>query len=166
MPAVGLPSPLVTVYIPVYNGSAFLYEALDSIAAQSMVDWECLLIDDASTDQCLDIVECDARVRVLQQPVNMNVANASNVAIRAAHGKYLARLDQDDIAAPTRLAEQVDFLERHPEVDVCSGAMQLFGEASHVWSLPTTDAEIKANLIAALENIANPDSMSCGGIRS
>jgi glycosyltransferase involved in cell wall biosynthesis len=153
--------PLVTFYVPVYNGAAYLGEALDSIAAQSFGDWECIVVDDYSTDGCAAILERlrDSRFRVMRQPANLNVANASNLAIRVARGKYLARLDQDDLAEPGRLSEQVAFLEQHPEVAVCGGAMQLFGSRSETAVFPAGDAEIKANLLVAIGNIANPTSM-------
>lgn len=153
--------PLVTVYVPVYNGAAFVREALDSIAAQSFGDWECIVVDDDSSDHSRELVGAyrDPRFRLYRQPVNMNVANASNLALRLARGKYLARLDQDDLAAPTRLAEQLSFLEAHADIEVCGGAMQLFGDRNGLALFPEHDAQIKANLLTAMDNIANPASM-------
>lgn len=154
-------TPLVTVYVPVHNGAAFVREALDSISAQSFGDWECIVVDDDSTDDSRELVGAyrDERFRAYRQPVNMNVANASNLALRLARGKYLARLDQDDVAAPTRLAEQLNFLEAHPDIEVCGGAMQLFGDRNSLALFPEHDALIKANLLTAMDNIANPASM-------
>jgi glycosyltransferase involved in cell wall biosynthesis len=151
---------LATFYVPVYNGAAYVKEALESIQAQTHEDWECLVIDDGSTDASMHIVAQfrDPRFRVLRQPVNLNVANASNVALRAARGQYLLRLDQDDIAAPTRLEDQAAFLDAHPDVTVCGGAMQLFGDHSTLAVFPANDADIKANLLTAMDNIANPAS--------
>ncbi|MEJ8849000.1 glycosyltransferase family A protein [Variovorax rhizosphaerae] len=154
-------TPLVSFHVPVYNGAAYLREALDSISAQTFDDWECLLIDDCSTDGSPGILQdaCrDARFRVVRQPANLNVANASNLAIRLARGKYLARLDQDDVAEPTRLAEQVAFMESHPEVDVCGGALLYFGLQNGLVSLPADDGTIKANLLTGMNNIGNPAS--------
>lgn len=154
-------SPLVTFYVPVYNGAAYLRDALDSILAQTFGDWECILIDDHSTDGSAAILEdCrDPRFRRYRQPANMNVANASNLAIRLARGKYLARLDQDDVAVPTRLEQQVSFLETHPGITVCGGAMETFGHINALAKLPEHDGEIKANLMVAVNNIANPASV-------
>ncbi|WP_218511688.1 glycosyltransferase family A protein [Variovorax sp. dw_308] len=154
-------TPLVTFYVPVYNGAAYLCESLDSISAQTFGDWECLLIDDHSTDDSPAILEdaCrDPRFRAYRQPANLNVANASNLALRLARGKYLARLDQDDLAEPTRLAEQVAFMESHPEVDVCGGALLYFGRDNGVAGLPADDGTIKANLLTGMNNIGNPAS--------
>jgi glycosyltransferase involved in cell wall biosynthesis len=153
--------PLVTFYVPVYNGARYLREALDSILAQTVDDWECIVVDDHSTDESPAILAsyADPRLRVVRQPVNLNVANASNLALRLARGKYLARLDQDDIAEPTRLAEQAAFLEAHPEASVCSGAMLLFGHRHGVAALSPHDGVIKARLLTAMDNIANPASM-------
>jgi glycosyltransferase involved in cell wall biosynthesis len=153
--------PLVTVYVPVYNGAKYLPDALASIRAQNFTDWECLLIDDASTDGSAAILEAygsDPRFRIYRQPANLNVANASNLALRLAQGKYLARLDQDDIAVPQRLALQVSLLESRPDVWVCGGAIEYFGAAQAVARPPAEDGRIKANLLGGMDVIANPAS--------
>jgi glycosyltransferase involved in cell wall biosynthesis len=154
-------TPLVSVYVPVYNGATYLREALTSISAQTFEDWECLLIDDGSTDGSPGILAdaCrDARFRLVRQPVNLNVANASNLALRLARGKYLARLDQDDLAEPARLAEQVAFMEANADVAVCGGALLYFGRENGVALLPADDGTIKANLLTGMNNIGNPAS--------
>lgn len=153
--------PLVTWYIPVYNGAAFLSQAIDSVLAQDFGDWECVLIDDASTDDSVGLIEqyTDPRIRLWRQPVNLNVANASNLALRVARGKYLARLDQDDIAVKERLRLQVEFMESHPEVAACGSSIEFFGDGSDVAVPPSTDALVKANLLGAFNVIANPASI-------
>src|SRR3954471_15295960 len=148
-------TPLVTVYVPVHNGAAFLREALDSIIGQTYERWECIVVDDGSTDGSCAIVEGyrDARVRLVRQPVNLNVANASNLALRLAQGKYLARLDQDDIALPQRLEAQVARMEADPGIAVCGGAMEAFGNISQAgYFLPTEDGRIKANLLSGVNS--------------
>lgn len=152
--------PLVTVYIPVYNGAQFVQEAIDSIATQTFTDWECILVDDCSTDESSAILAAvqDPRFRVVRQPTNLNVANASNLAMRLASGKYLARLDQDDVAAPERLAMQFEFMEAHPEIAVCGTAMKMFGDMEAVNLPPADDGQIKMKLLAAVNTIQNPTS--------
>ncbi len=156
-------TPLVTVYVPVYNGATWLLEALASITSQTLADWECILVDDHSTDDSPAILaeasSGDARFRVYRQPANLNVANASNLALRLARGKYLARLDQDDLAVPARLAQQAGFLESNPRIDVCGGAMQYFGAQEGLAQLPPDDGTIKANLLTGMNSIGNPASM-------
>lgn len=150
--------PVVTVYVPVYNGEHYLRESLDSIAAQTFGSWECIVVDDGSTDDSCAVIEGyrDPRFRLVRQPVNMNVANASNLALRLARGKYLARLDQDDIALPDRLARQVRFLDANPDVAVCGGVMEVFGDVNGGYFLPEDDGRIKANLLTGMNSISNP----------
>jgi glycosyltransferase involved in cell wall biosynthesis len=151
-------APLVTVYIPVYNGARYLRESLDSVAAQTFASWECIVVDDGSTDDSCAVVETyrDRRFMLVRQPTNMNVANASNLALRLARGKYLARLDQDDIALPDRLARQVAFLDANPQVAICGGAMEVFGETRGGYFLPQDDGRIKSNLLSGMNSISNP----------
>jgi glycosyltransferase involved in cell wall biosynthesis len=153
--------PLVTVYIPVYNGAKYLQESIDSIAAQTFTDWECILVDDCSTDESPAILGAlkDPRFQVVRQPVNQNVANASNLALRLARGKYLARLDQDDIAVPERLEYQAAFLEQNADVAVCGAWMMVFGAKEGGYFLPEDDGAIKANLLSGMNTISNPVSM-------
>jgi len=154
-------NPAVTVFIPVHNGADFLADSVDSIRRQTFTDWECILVDDASTDasrEWLDRID-DARFVVIHNPVNTHVATASNIAMRLARGRYFARLDQDDIAMPERLAHQVAFLDSHPEITVCGGWMAHFGNAEGTGRTHPDDARIKAMLLVAVGNIANPASM-------
>jgi glycosyltransferase involved in cell wall biosynthesis len=155
-------SPTVTVFIPVYNGSAHLLEAIESIRAQTLEDWECILIDDASTDASWDILRGidDPRFRVLRNPVNTHVATTSNIAMRQARGRYFARLDQDDLAMPDRLKHQVEFLDSHPDVAVCGGWVEHFGQRQGISKLSPDDGTIKAMLLPAMGFIANPASMA------
>jgi glycosyltransferase involved in cell wall biosynthesis len=152
--------PTVTVYVPVYNGAKYLREALDSIAAQTCADWECIVVDDCSTDEspAIEASYTDTRFRIVRQPFNLNVANASNLALRMARGRYLARLDQDDIAHPERLAWQVAYLDAHPDVAVCGGWLEVFGEQNGAYCLPADDGRIKANLLSGMNTIGNPAS--------
>jgi glycosyltransferase involved in cell wall biosynthesis len=153
-------SPLVTFYVPVFNGARFLRECLDSIVAQTLGDWECIVIDDHSTDESPAIIASyrDPRFVAVRQLTNLNVANAANLALRLARGKYLARLDQDDIALPRRLEQQVAMLEADAGLAVCGGGLDVFGESSGLWLGELSDGAIKADLLPATGGIANPAS--------
>jgi glycosyltransferase involved in cell wall biosynthesis len=112
--------PLVSVVMPVYNGELFLDEAVESILAQSLQDFEFIVIDDGSTDRTPSILEryrqSDRRVQILTHSENLGIVAALNVGMDNAHGKYLARMDADDISLPLRLEKQVDYLEANPEI--------------------------------------------------
>ncbi len=121
------PAPIVSIVLPVYNAGAVLSQALASIYHQTFREWELILIDDGSTDGCMaGFSPPDARVRVVQDGKNEGLAARLNQGIDLARGRYLARMDQDDIAYPGRLATQVKFLEEHPEVDLVATRALLF----------------------------------------
>ena len=110
-------SPKVSVIIPVYNREAYLGPAIESVLAQTFADFEVVVVDDGSTDRSRDVARTyrDARVRLLCHDRNMGLPTTRNAGIDAARGRYIAFLDSDDIALPTRLAKQVAFLDRHPD---------------------------------------------------
>lgn len=113
--------PTVSVLLPVHNAAATLAAALDSIVAQSFTDWELLLINNASTDESPAIAqrwaECDPRIKLLHEP-RIGIAHALNTGLAKAKGKYIARMDADDVSHPERLAKQVAHLDTHPEIGV------------------------------------------------
>lgn len=101
--------------MPVYNGEAYLREAMDSVLRQTYADFEFLVVNDGSTDQTEAIVLSyhDPRIRLISQP-NGGVARALNTGLREAAGTYIARFDADDICRPERLARQSAFMASHP----------------------------------------------------
>jgi glycosyltransferase involved in cell wall biosynthesis len=114
--------PLVTVAMPVFNAGRHLRPAVISIILQTFTDWELLVIDDGSSDGAVDdILDLDdARIRILRDGSNRGLAARLNEAIDLARGHYFARMDQDDISYPERLARQVDMLEQSPALDLCA----------------------------------------------
>lgn len=114
--------PKITVLMPVYNGEKFLRDAIESILNQTFQDFEFLIIDDGSTDASVDIIKSydDPRIRLITNGKNLNLINTLNKGIDLAHGKYIARMDCDDISFPKRLEIQYEFMESHPEVGICS----------------------------------------------
>lgn len=140
--------PKVTVLMPVYNGEGFLREAIDSILAQSFVDFELLVIDDGSTDASAGIVASytDQRLRLVRNASNIGLIDTLNLGIELARGEYILRMDCDDVSLPERLQKQVDFMERFPEVGVCG-----------VWYL-----EFGPNLRRVTRCAADHESIRCG----
>src|SRR5690606_10607500 len=115
--------PLVSVIIPVYNGEKFLYEAIDSILKQNYSHFELILVNDASNDTSIDIINSfkDRRIIYLENPKNLGIGLSLRVGIERARGKYIALLDQDDISYPYRLQKQVEFMEQNKNLGASSG---------------------------------------------
>jgi glycosyltransferase involved in cell wall biosynthesis len=119
-----VPCPRVSVVMPAYNAARFLRKALDSILVQTFKDFELIVVDDGSTDASAEILAActDARVQVIRKTRNEGLVAALNLGIAQARGEYLARMDADDIALPNRLASQVEWLDKHPEIEVLGTA--------------------------------------------
>ena len=146
-------APLVTVLMPVYNAAAFLQEALDSISAQSLDDFELIVVDDGSTDDSPAILAAHAarepRLVVVRQP-NAGISAALNTGLARARGEFVARMDADDLMHPQRLARQVAFLRAHPALGFCASALELIDTHGRVFEHhhpgPRSEAELQAML--------------------
>ena len=124
-------SPLVSVIIPVYQASADIPEALDSVFAQTFADFEVIVVNDGSPDTPdlkIAIAPYQSRLRYIDQP-NRGAAAARNTALRAARGKYVAFLDADDVWARECLDRQVRFLEATPGCVLVYADARISGES-------------------------------------
>lgn len=112
--------PLITVVMPVYNAMPYLPDAVRSIFAQTIDDWELIAIDDGSTDNAWAYLNRirDERVRVYRNDENLGLAYSVNRAVALARGKYIARMDGDDLSFPSRLESQAKLMESRPELDL------------------------------------------------
>lgn len=119
-------APLVSVVMSVYNGAAYLEQAIQSILGQTLADFEFIIIDDGSSDGSKEIIEAaafrDGRVRSFTNPTNFALSRSLNRGISLATGRYIARQDADDVSAPERLAEQVALLEADPSLMLIGSA--------------------------------------------
>ncbi len=115
--------------MPVYNGEKYLNEAIDSILNQTFYDFEFLIINDGSTDNSEDIILSfsDPRIRYLKNEVNLKLIATLNKGLDLAQGKYIARMDADDISLPDRLQKQLEFMERNPKIGVLGSWVRNFG---------------------------------------
>lgn len=122
--------PVITVLMSVYNGHRHLAESVSSILAQSFPDFELLIINDGSTDGSLEYLRslADPRVVLIDQQPNRGLLATANRGLRIARGRYVAIMDQDDIAAPERLGRQFARLEAAPEIALCGTAIETFGD--------------------------------------
>lgn len=106
----------VSIIMPYYNAAQYIVETVNSIIAQTYKDWELIIVDDCSpaleTEKVLkDVKAMDERIRVLRSIVNGGAGAARNIAIKEAKGRYLAFCDSDDWWYPTKLEEQIKFME-------------------------------------------------------
>ena len=124
--------PKVTVLMPIYNGERYLGEAIDSILGQTLRDFELLIIDDGSTDGSRGIIESysDSRINLVRNDCNLGLVATLNRGLELSRGDYIARMDCDDIALPTRLEKQVQYMDHNPEVGLCGTCYQWFDEKS------------------------------------
>ena len=158
-------TPAVSVLIPVYNGGKFFLAAVQSVLAQTFRDFECLILNDGSTDESGKIADelarSDPRVRVIHRE-NRGLVATLNELVAAARGELVARMDADDLCMPTRFAKQVEFFERHPEV-VCLGSSHwLIDEAERRIAAirpPVDDAAIQQLALRGHTPICHPASM-------
>lgn len=139
----------VTVLMGVYNAAAFLQDSVGSILRQSFPAFELLVINDGSSDKSAEVLAGfqDKRLTVLQNPANLGLIATLNRGLDSAKGKYIVRMDADDIALPQRLQRLVDYMEAHPEVGVCGSAIRHFGESETVWTPPLTDESVRVRLL-------------------
>ena len=125
--------PETTVLLCVFNGADHLNEAIDSVLQQSCKDFELLIIDDGSTDGTPDIVKSirDQRVRFIRHDTNRGLICRLNEGLEEAAGRYIARMDADDVCHRERLDRQFQFLETHPEVGVLGTAVRIIDGNGH-----------------------------------
>ncbi|MBM5571773.1 MULTISPECIES: glycosyltransferase family 2 protein [Deefgea] len=141
--------PTVSFLLPCFNSAAFLQQTLDSISAQTFKDFECIAIDDGSTDATLNLLQAhaakDARFVVITRE-NHGLIATLNEAIVVARGEWLARIDADDICTPDRIDKQLARLIE-TGADVCGAWVRFIGDRSGVWQTQSSDGAIKAGLL-------------------
>ncbi|NIF50652.1 glycosyltransferase family A protein [Burkholderia sp. Ax-1724] len=146
----GAQRPAVSVVLPVFNGETHIAEAIDSILAQSMPDFELLVINDGSSDGTRAIVESyaarDARIALFNTP-NRGIVAALNFGLELASAEFIARMDADDIALPRRFEIQLAVLKRDPAVVACGSDLLKFGAVTGSLQFPRHDAMCKAALL-------------------
>lgn len=157
--------PLVSVLLPVYNGERYVAQAIESILDQTYRDFEFIIIDDGSTDRSYQILQRyaqqDDRIHLIQQR-NQGLIKTLNKMLAIAQGELLARMDADDLAHPTRLARQVEFLQREPEIVCVGGAFELIdpqGRTVMVVQMPQHNDEIQEKILIGHTIILHPSAM-------
>lgn len=168
--------PLVTVLMPVHNACAYLQQTIDSIRAQTLADHEVIAIDDGSTDGSAAILQAHAgpRFRIIRHAANQGLVASLNEGLAEARGRYIARMDADDLMHPERLERQAAWMDGHPEIAVLAtriGLINADGEPCGTWDTDqraVTEADI-ADLLPRTNCIAHPTVMlrrdALGGLR-
>jgi glycosyltransferase involved in cell wall biosynthesis len=142
--------PLISVILSVYNGEKYLAEAIDSILNQTYKNFEFIIINDGSTDRSLEIVKSYSDERmVLISRENRGLVESLNEGIEKAKGRYIARMDADDISLETRFEEQMTFMEADKGIGVCGTAIIGFGEGmkEHVSTYEIHNSRLQTELL-------------------
>lgn len=142
--------PLVSVVMPVFNGDRFINKAIESILNQTLKDFEFIIINDASTDKSLQIINKykskDKRIKLINNRKNIHMSQSINLGISKAKSDLIARMDQDDIAFPERLKVQYAFLKSHPKVAIVGNNILTVNEFDSITgkrTYPTTSKDLK-----------------------
>lgn len=128
--------PLISAILPVYNGEDHLKECIDSVLNQTFTNFEFIIVDDASTDSTPQILakysNKDERIKIITNPVNQKQTISANTACKNAGGRYLARMDADDVALPTRFEKQCEFLGANQEIGMVGSWTDTISETGKI----------------------------------
>jgi len=131
-----LAKPMISIAMGVYNCQDTVSTAIESVLTQDFADFEFIICDDGSTDETWRVIQDhaarDSRIIFIQNQQNRGLPYTLNRCLALASGKYIARMDGDDVSLPGRFSRQVNFLERHRDYAVCGSAIQLF-DGDGVW---------------------------------
>ena len=135
--------------MPVYNAAPYVQASILSILSQTFTDFELLVFNDGSTDASGDVIDAitDTRITLINVAKNCGYVAHLNAGLAMARGKYIARMDADDIALPNRFARQISLLENHPEIGLCGTAYQTFDAQDTTVAVPLSDAEIRGAML-------------------
>ncbi len=143
--------PEISVILPVHNGEKYLKEAVESILGQTFTDFELIIIDDGSTDSTADIVKSfdDERIVYLKNETNVGISDTMNRGIAVSKGRYIARMDADDISLPTRFEKQINYMKQNSDISVLGCAIEIFGEEieGYVRRFSCNNDDIRIDLI-------------------
>lgn len=142
---------LISVILPAYNAELYIKEAIDSVLAQTFTNFELIILNDGSTDKTEEIILSyqDSRIVYVKNEQNLGLIGTLNKGMALAKGKYIARMDADDICLPERFAKQVNFLEEHPDYIICgTAAYRFFNNLTDkkAFYVPINDENIRVRL--------------------
>ncbi|GHT76567.1 hypothetical protein AGMMS50222_09330 [Endomicrobiia bacterium] len=137
--------PRISVLMPTFNSAKFLQAAMNSVFRQTCQNFEFLIVDDASSDDTIKIINSyhDKRIRIVQQGSRKGLAAALNLGLREAKGVYVARFDSDDLSYPHRFEQQVAFLDAHKDISILGTWQYHFGKTNHIHRGVATHEELQ-----------------------
>ena len=143
---------LVSIIMPVYNSEKYIDEAIQSILEQTYSNWELIIINEFGSNlECSKIIKkyslLDKRITIKNNIEKLGISESINVGMKNSNGKYIARMDADDISLPRRIEEQVKYLNENPEIMLCGCKVEVFGEEKFDWVLETNFNQIKTNIL-------------------
>ena len=135
--------------MPTYNVALYVKEAIESVLRQTYTDFELLVIDDCSKDDTVEVVSsiADPRIRIERNEHNLGLADNLNRGLSLITTEYVARMDGDDIAEPFWLEKEIDVLDAHPEIGICSGGFERFGAVTSLVRFPERHEDCLANML-------------------
>lgn len=136
--------PVISVIVPCYNQGKYLAETLNSIVNQTFTNWECIIVNDGSSDCTPEIAKLfcvkDSRFHYIEQQ-NQGLATARNNGIKASVGEYILPLDADDLIDPTYIEKAIKHFQEHPNTSIVYCRAKLFGAVNQDWDLPQYNFE-------------------------
>lgn len=133
-------TPLVSVVMATFNEpEVYITAAIQSILNQTYKKWELIIVDDSTSKKTIEIIDTfvasDGRIVLIRKAERMGFVRALNEGLKNAHGKYIARMDGDDISLKDRLYYQVDYMEQHPNIDILGGAINIINRDGKIVSV-------------------------------
>lgn len=157
--------PLVSILIPVYNAGNFIVEAIESIRNQTYQNWELICVNDFSTDNTQDILnnyqKIDSRIKVYKNTKRKGIGFSLNLGIQHANGKFIARMDADDVSLLDRISKQVEFLTRNKRVVACGGQVAMINDQGEIFAYKhfPTNSKTLYKMIMKLIPLQHPTIM-------
>ncbi len=130
---------LCSVVLPAFNAQKYLLKAIESILNQTYQNIELIIINDGSTDETKKIIDTfkdNTKVKIINNKKNMGLIYSLNYALNQTNGHFIARMDADDISLPTRIEQQINYLTKHSDIDLCGCSIKTFGATDKILYAP------------------------------
>ncbi len=142
-------TPLVSVILPIYNAELYVRESIQSVLNQSFSDFELIVINDGSTDSSEKVILefLDERIKYVKNEANLKLIDTLNLGLKLAQGKYIARIDADDISFLDRFEKQISFLDKNPDYGIVGSFAECFGDTNEIIKYVEEDLDIRCALL-------------------
>lgn len=142
-------NPRISVLTSIYNSAELIRPAIESVLKQTFSDFEWIIINDATPDNSIEIIESynDPRIKIYHNETNLGLAASLNKGLALCTGEYIVRMDTDDVCYPNRFERQVAFMDANPEIAVAGTWVNLTGDWKGIWKTPVSHEEIKCKLL-------------------